>query len=395
MKSLLFSIARFTLLAASAASALPAHAQSSPDDFESLIAARKLADLEALARARTSANPRDDIAWWFLARAVADDPTKREALLPRVETCTLDLPQSARCQHALATLYVAEIESAGMSAGLKYASRIKAGLARAVELEPRNCAMRRDLVQFYLQAPGIAGGSVRRANEQAEDFARLDPQRGRLLRVALQTYEKQWDQAEASLAGLTAPGDSALAEQITDAKVSLGFAMVNDQQVARARKVFETATALTPGSAAAHMGLGRALLEDKQMDAAIASLQRAVPLDGKSGAHYRLALAYEQKGDRQKAAAALEQFLSYRSTGPAVDDARKRLATMPVAARLGCAHSGEAAGCVRAVRGGIVLRRQVVAPPAWRQQGALLRTQPPRGFSMLCNLHRIRSNLVP
>jgi tetratricopeptide (TPR) repeat protein len=78
--------------------------------------------------------------------------------------------------------------------------------------------------------------------------------------------------------------------------------------------------------------LGRALLEDKQVDAAIASLERAVALDGKSGAHYGLALAYEQKGDRKKAAAALEQLLSYRSTGPAVDDARKRLATLKQAA---------------------------------------------------------------
>jgi DNA-binding SARP family transcriptional activator len=80
------------------------------------------------------------------------------------------------------------------------------------------------------------------------------------------------------------------------------------------------------------MGLGRALLEDKQVDAAIASLERAVALDAKSGAHYRLALAYEQKGERQKAAAALEQLLSYRSTGPAVDDARKRLASLKQAA---------------------------------------------------------------
>jgi tetratricopeptide (TPR) repeat protein len=215
-----------------------------------------------------------------------------------------------------------------MSAGLKYASRIKSGLARATELEPRNYVMRRDLVQFYLQAPGIAGGSVKRANEQAEEFARLDPQRGRLLRVAIQTYEKQWDQAEASLAGLTASGDAALAEQITDAKVSLGFAMINDQQVGRARKVFESAASLTPGSAAAHMGLGRALLEDKQVDAAIAELERAVALDSQSGAHYRLALAYEQKGERQKAAAALEQLLSYRYTGPAIDDARSRLAAL-------------------------------------------------------------------
>lgn len=328
MKSMLIAVARITLLAAFAAGATAALAQSSPDDLESLIATRKLAEAETLARARTTANPRDDNAWWFLARAVADDPKKREGLLPRVEACTVELPQSAHCQHALATLYVAEVASIGLSGGLKYASRIKAAYARAAELEPRNFVMRRDLVQFYLTAPGIAGGSVKRANEQAEDFARLDPLRGRLLRAAIQTYEKQWEQAEASLAGLAAPSDAALAERITDAKVSLGFAMINDQQVGRARKVFESAATSTPGSAAAHLGLGRALLEEKQVDAAIASLQRAVALDGKSGAHYRLALAYEQKGERQKAAAALEQLLSYRTTGPAVDDARKRLASL-------------------------------------------------------------------
>ena len=279
-------------------------------------------------RVTVARNPRDDVAWWFLARVVGDDAKKRDELLPQVEKCAAELPQSARCHHAAGTLYAALATSAGLSSGLKYAGRIKDSFLRAVELDARNFEMRRDLIQFYLQAPGIAGGSVRRAVAQAEAYATLDPMRGRLLRADVHAYEKEWEPAESLIAGVQPQGDTELAEQLQAARVTLGFALLNAKEPARARKAFEAALATAPGMAIAHMGRGRALLELQDVDAAISALERAVALEAKVGAHYRLGMAYELKGERRKAAAAFEQFLGYRPVGPGSDDARRRLAAL-------------------------------------------------------------------
>ena len=83
--------------------------------------------------------------------------------------------------------------------------------------------------------------------------------------------------------------------------------------------------AVAPSSAAAHFGLGRALLAQKAFDPAIVSMERALQIDPTLNGHYRLGIAYQSKGDKAKAKVAFEQFLAYSSQGRAADDARKRL----------------------------------------------------------------------
>lgn len=177
--------------------AVPALAPSSPGDFTPLLPARQLGEAESLARERVARKPRDGVAWWCPTQVEGNDAKKPDALLPQVEKCVAELPQSARCHHAAGTLYAALATSAGLSGGLKYAGRIKDSFLRAIELDPRHFEMRRDLIQFYLQAPGVAGGSVRRAVAQAEACAAIDPVRGRLLRADVHAYESEWGRRRA------------------------------------------------------------------------------------------------------------------------------------------------------------------------------------------------------
>ena len=303
----------------------PVLAQSTDAHFSALSKARKSTEMESLARERISKNANDDIALWYLGRVVASDAKKRDELIPRAEQCIKDLPQSARCHNLLGSLYGAAAMSAGVTAGLKYASRIKEMFVKAVELDPKFFPMRRDLNQFYLQAPGIAGGSVRKAIENSNDFARVDASRSQLLRADVHIYEKEYAKAEAILVALTPANDSELAESIQAATTNLGLAMVNNGAPEKAQRLFERQIALNPGSAAAHFGLGRALLEQKSLDPAIVSMERALQIDPKLTGHYRLGIAYQSKGEKVRARAAFEQFLAYTTQGRAADDARKRL----------------------------------------------------------------------
>jgi tetratricopeptide (TPR) repeat protein len=301
-----------------------AFAQSADADFAPLIKSRNTAGVETLARERLAKNSKDDVALWYLGRAVASNEKKRDELIPRVEQCIKDLPQSARCHNVLGSMYGVLASSGGMTAGMKYAGKIKDMFLKAVELDPKNFDMRRDLNQYYLIAPGIVGGSVKKAIENSNDFAKIDPARGQLLRAEAHIYEKEFAKAETLLRSIKAT-DADLAEDVTSAINSVGFGMINTNEPALAQKLFERQIALDAKNANAHFGLGRALLEQKNVDGAIASMERALQIEPKTTAHYRLGIAYQTKGDKAKATAAFQQFLSYQKTGKAVEDASKRL----------------------------------------------------------------------
>lgn len=302
-----------------------ARAQSTDAEFAPLLKERKIAEVEKLANEHIALNANDDVAIWYLANVVANDAVKRELVIAKAEACTKALPNSAKCHQALGRLYGAAAMSSGMVAGIKYASRIKDEFARAVELAPMNFDARRDLNQFYLQAPGLAGGSVRKALANCEEHAKLNPAQGKLLRAEVHIYEKEFDNAEAILATLKQTRDEVVARTLPQAWASLGFAMIGDKQAGKAQSLFERLIAFDMESAMLHFGLGRAQLENNAVDAAIASMERALKLDGKLNAHYRLGIAYQTKGDKPKAIAALQQFLIYATNGKAADDAKQRI----------------------------------------------------------------------
>jgi tetratricopeptide (TPR) repeat protein len=303
-------------------------AQSTDADFAQLMKERKFAEVEKLADERIASNPKDDIAIWNLANVVAGDSVKRESAIAKAEACVKSLPDSAKCHHALGRLYGSAALSSGLVNGIKYASRIKEELVKTVELEPNNFNARRDLNQFYLQAPGIAGGSVRKAIDNSNAHGKLNAAQGQLLRAEVHIYEKEYDKAEGMLVAIKPAGDEVTVRTLPQAWVSLGFALINEKQVGRAQTLFERQLAIDMNNALFHFGLGRAHLENQALDAAIASMERALQIDGKLNVHYRLGIAYQSKGDKPKAIAAFRQFLTYVTSGKAVDDAKQRIETL-------------------------------------------------------------------
>ncbi len=270
-------------------------AQSVDADFAPLLKVRNISAVETLARDRIAKNGKHDVALWYLAKIVAGKANKREDMLARVEQCIKDLPQSARCHNALGYLYGALAMSGGVTAGLKYAGRIKEMFLKAVVLDPKNFDMRRDLNQFYLQAQGIAGGSVRKAIENSNEFAKFDPSRGQILRAEVHICEKEYVKAESMLTAIKPGADTELADTLPSAISNLGFPMINNDEFAKAEKLFDQQIVETPTNAVAHFGLGRALFEQKKYDGAIAAYQ---------------------------------QFLAYQATGKAAEDAGRRMAEL-------------------------------------------------------------------
>jgi tetratricopeptide (TPR) repeat protein len=313
------------ILAAFAALPICVLAQSTDADFELLMMERKFGEVEKLALERIAASPKDEAAVWVLANVVASDGGKRDKAIASAEACVKAAPESAKCHHALGRLYGSAATSVSLMEGIKYASRIKSEFAKAVELDPKNFDARRDLNQFYLQAPGIAGGSVRKAIENCEAHGKLNTAQGQLLRAEVHIYEKEFDKAEALLSAVKPAGDLVASRTLPQGWISLGLAMVNEKQAAKAQSLFERQLAIDMNNAMLHFALGRAQLENQAVDAAIASMERALQIDGKLSAHYRLGIAYQAKGEKTKAISAFQQFLTYATTGKSVEDAKLRL----------------------------------------------------------------------
>lgn len=166
-------------------------------------------------------------------------------------------------------------------------------MERAVELAPRDITYREGLVDFYRQAPGIAGGSLDKARGHAEEIARIDPVRGGAWLASILLEEKKFTEALAAC-------DAALKERPDDyvALYTLG------------RVVSETGQRLDEGEAALRRCLARAPAPGEPSHA---------------GVWYRLGLIAEKRGEPDAAREAHRESLKLEPSFNRPAEALKRL----------------------------------------------------------------------
>ncbi len=294
--------------------------------------AHRYAGIARQANARLDAHADDLEAWAGLVRAAQKLPdADREAALQRVEGCVQALPTAAVCHYGVGRLLALQVTADGIVRTALNSGRVKDELTRALELDPSLLDARIALVQFHLGASRLAGGSNARARELVVATEATRPEQARLLAAMVEAAAGRLAEASRLLDAVRPGDDAPLAEATRLQRLQLAQAWLADGQVAKARAVFERVVAEHPVDAEARYGLGRALAELKQWDAAIdqydtASSQPghdAFPLD------YRLGLAWEAKGDPAKARAAYLRSLAAPRRDPQdVADAKARLADL-------------------------------------------------------------------
>lgn len=77
------------------------------------------------------------------------------------------------------------------------AKKVRAAFEEAVRLDPSNLPARRDLMEFYVQAPWMVGGDKGKALEQVDAIARADAVAGHLARAVFLIHTNHRDAAEA------------------------------------------------------------------------------------------------------------------------------------------------------------------------------------------------------
>jgi tetratricopeptide (TPR) repeat protein len=206
------------------------------------------------------------------------------------------------------------------------ARRVKSEFERAVALDPHSVAARRGLMDFYMIAPAVMGGSKERAREQAAEIKKISPLQGRFAAASIAQREKNTDAAQREyVAAVTENPDSVIAH------LALSVFYQNHERWDDAFGVLDRLLAAKPNEIRAHYQIGRAAaLSGKQLERGERSLKLWIaspPEDAlaatRSAAHYRLGMVYEKQGKRDLARTAYEEAIRINSRN---EDARNALA---------------------------------------------------------------------
>jgi len=207
------------------------------------------------------------------------------------------------------------------------AKKTKSEFERAAALDPDNLDAREDLISYYLEAPGIMGGSVEKARAQAVEIRKRDAFRGAVADARI--AEDQKDLAGAEREYLAAA--RAFPESL-NVHYALGQFYARTAKYEQAFATFEGILAAKPDELNALYAIGRTgAISGQRLERAEAALQQflAAPLRENSqrpaAAHWRLGMIYEKGGKRDLAR---EEYRRSLALDPGFAEAKKSLAKL-------------------------------------------------------------------
>lgn len=237
-------------------------------------------------------------------------------------------PSNADYHFWYGTLIFETINDAGMLAKAGIASDGKGEFEKAIGIDPNHVEARYGLAQFYLRAPGIAGGSIKKARQQAE--ALLGIERGviwgEIVLAQIATDDEEWEDVSAHY-------EKALeAAKTTDEKVMIlgthAYTLLKEKEDPKAameiaRKLDGVAPAEDP-TAAWVMGEAHAGLKEyaQAIESYLIVLKKRP--DSRSS-RYALAQSYEANGAYAEAIEQYRIFIEKFPTDDRADDAESKV----------------------------------------------------------------------
>jgi tetratricopeptide (TPR) repeat protein len=210
------------------------------------------------------------------------------------------------------------------------ARKVRLAFEQAVQLDPANLAARRDLLEFYLQAPWIIGGGSGKALKQADAIADVDAVAGHLAHAAYSLHEKRLAEAEADYQRVLnlRPGRIDPYLEVADFYQERGDA-------SKFASVVEQAVRVEPGDARLPYYKGVALVlanqslpeADRFLRTYLATAPRRSDLPSHAAAHEWLGRLNERRGNTKAAADEYRAALALDPDRKPVREALRRLET--------------------------------------------------------------------
>lgn len=163
---------------------------------------------------------------------------------------------NAEYHYNLGVMYAEDARDASIFRAPFIASDIKEQFQRTIELDPDNLNGRIGLAEFYLQAPGISGGDVNKALEQAKIVLKMDEMWGRFLLSRVYNEKENFKEAENQLRILEEKfGEDPEFYYFYN---NYGYLLLNQGRVNEAIEKFKKQVSLAPQKANPHDSLGEA-----------------------------------------------------------------------------------------------------------------------------------------
>lgn len=108
-------------------------------------------------------------------------------------------PRSSELHRLLGTVYGRRAETGSVFTAAGNARKAHQYFEEAVELDPNNREAVANLFEYYLQAPGILGGGIDKAENLIKHIAKLNPAAAFHAQAQLESKRQRYDVAEAEL----------------------------------------------------------------------------------------------------------------------------------------------------------------------------------------------------
>ena len=308
----------------------PTHARAAdPADVEGGVRLYREGRLEEARLALTpaaTAKPPNATAVFYLGRVALDRDEPKEAQRWFEAAIALD-DRSSTYHMWLGRAYGTQAQRAGKLSQIGLARKTKSEFERAAALDPENLDAREDLIQYYLQAPGIVGGSATKAKEQAAEIEKRDPLRGAMAHASVALDQKDFAGAERQFRSAIAAFPDSVGPRI-----ALGQFFVRGEKYDQAFAVFDSILAAHPDDRNALYLVGRTgAISGQRLERAEQALKDYLAAPPRpntpkpAGAHWRLGMVYEKQGRKELAA---EEYRKSLAIDPEFKEAKKSLAKL-------------------------------------------------------------------
>jgi tetratricopeptide (TPR) repeat protein len=105
-------------------------------------------------------------------------------------------PQNSSYYLWLARIYGEKADRVGFLSAAGLVKKVRTSFERAVELDPKNADALTDLAEFYVEAPGIAGGGKDKARDAADKLMALNPAMSHWIAARIAEKNKNNGEAE-------------------------------------------------------------------------------------------------------------------------------------------------------------------------------------------------------
>jgi tetratricopeptide (TPR) repeat protein len=274
---------------------------------------------EVLAKNNSRAEAHHQLGLLYLRRM-----SKIDQAIQHLERAVALEERNAEYHFALAEAYNADLENSTIVGKTMVAPKIRAQLELAVKYNPGSVQYREAMVQYYLVAPGIVGGSYAKAHEQADEVAKLDSHKGLLVHAMIYYREGKKDKSLETIQKAIAldPQNWRGYHRLCGYYIS---EKRYDEAIAPAKKGIQVA----PNMANCYDCLGDAYYKKGMYDEAIATLRIALQKNPQYAlANLNLARSYEAKGLYKEAVQYYGKYISLVPKGPQADQSKKKIAEL-------------------------------------------------------------------